>query len=182
MEVHMVRTILSILAFSLLWIDGAASAQTAKELKEKLGEPSEAYSVTEHIWMTPTFTADGQLCEMRLYPKRISSTTNYLGEDKLRHWELKDALDKLAPPETRGARTKFFGLTFLLGQMSETTFAYENVSFTFLASLHFGTADSNPSKPAPAQAEPRKSTDELSIPTDAEIAVIILSNRVCPKP
>jgi hypothetical protein len=194
MEVQMARAILSILAFSLLLVE-TAPAQTAKEVREKFGESVEVYSVAEHIWMTPTFTVDGQLCEMRLYPKRISTTTNYLGEYKLRAWELEGALDKLVPPETRGNRTKSFGLTFLLGQSSEATFAYQNVTLTFLASLHFSAPESlnlscskcftNSVKPVRAQTPPEndiKSNDGLTIPRDAEVAVITLSNRVCPKP
>jgi hypothetical protein len=178
----MARAILSILIFSLLLVD-SAPAQTAKEIKEKFGEPFEVYSIAEHIGMTPAFTADGQLCETRLYPKRISATTNYLGEDKLRYWELKDALDKLAPPETRGTPTKYFGLTFLAGQSSLTTFAFENVTFTFLASLEVGDPKNNSSaKPDGSANDAKSSTNGMSIPHGAEIAIITLTNRTCPKP
>jgi hypothetical protein len=65
--------------FLALFLFGAGNSmfgQTAAQLKDKYGEPMQAYSVSEHVWMTPKFTSDGQLCEMRLYPKHISHTTN----------------------------------------------------------------------------------------------------------
>jgi len=60
-----------------------------------------AYSVSEHIWMTPDFAADGQVCRMRFYPKRFYRGTVYLS-GYLAFPELKWILNDLVPPTSRG--------------------------------------------------------------------------------
>jgi hypothetical protein len=52
----------------------AVASQTVSEIEETHGKPTLAYSVTEHIWMTPDYAADGQVCRMRFYPKRMIAT------------------------------------------------------------------------------------------------------------
>src|SRR6266852_5702037 len=47
------------------------SAQTALDIERAYGKPVAVYSLSENIWMTPQYAADGQVCMMRLYPKRI---------------------------------------------------------------------------------------------------------------
>ena len=42
-----------------------AAGQTVSEIEGKYGKPVNAYSVSEHIWMTPDYTADGQVVEER---------------------------------------------------------------------------------------------------------------------
>src|SRR5438034_1044502 len=86
---------------------GDCFGQTAKQVQDKYGAPVSSYSVSEHIWMTPEFADDGQMCRARLYQKRISADANYLGND-LRWWELKDVLNKLAPIQNRGEKRKVF--------------------------------------------------------------------------
>lgn len=49
--------IICVLCFS------SASAQTAADLEAKFGKPAEVYSVSENIWMTPEFAADGRCAE-----------------------------------------------------------------------------------------------------------------------
>src|SRR3712207_3309528 len=92
-----------ILCFVLLFCGFAniASGQNAAQILEKYGQPVEAYSISERIWMTPEFAADGQVCKVRLYPKRISETTNFF-LDKLDYWELNKVINQLPPLETRG--------------------------------------------------------------------------------
>jgi hypothetical protein len=162
-----------------------AFGQTVTELREQYGQPIEAYSVSEHIWMTPEFAEGGQVCSMRLYPKRISATTNYLGQDKLNYWELKKVLEQLAPTETRGNETKSSGLTMLLGQVSETVRSYDNLAITFLASIHFdGPLARLPESSRVNTGEssvPKKSLDDLDVPRDAEIAAISWFGRGCPE-
>jgi hypothetical protein len=157
--------------------------QTSAQIKEKYGQPIEAYSVSENIWMTPEFTADGQVCQMRLYPKRISVTTNYLS-NKLNYWELKEVLNQLAPTETRGNRTKFFGFTLFLGQMSNIIYGYDKVSFNFLASLNlrkveFKKQDSLTSEKE--QPKDEKTNNEMIVPRDADIVTIIWKEKTCAK-
>src|SRR5437588_10847546 len=106
-----------------------AFGQTASELEGRYGKPIKAYPVSEHLWMTPEFTNDGQICRTRLYPARISADTNYLGVgDTLDLWELKDVLSQLTPPQMRGEKSQPFGMSLLLGQMAETIFTYKNVT------------------------------------------------------
>src|SRR5258705_10742005 len=79
----------------------ASFGQTASQIERKYGKPVSSYAVSEHIWMTPEFSDDGQMCRARLYPKRISADTDYL-TGALAWWELKDVLNEFAPPKTRG--------------------------------------------------------------------------------
>ena len=58
----MAKKVVVIVLLTILSCSGSAFGQTAGELREKYGRPVEAYSVSEHIWMTPDFTDDGQLC------------------------------------------------------------------------------------------------------------------------
>jgi hypothetical protein len=120
---------------ALIFVLLAASyiyAQTATDLQSQYGNPVAVYSVSEHIWMTPEYDSDVQVCRMRLYPKRISADTNYLGHD-LPFNELRDVLNALVQVETRGAKREFFGTTATGGGSAWTTYGYENVSFTFMS-------------------------------------------------
>jgi hypothetical protein len=118
-----------------LLCSGAASAQTAAELEAKFGKPAEVYSVSEHVWMTPEFTADGQVCRVRLFPKRTDGRTNYLS-DKLRSEEVANFLDALVPVGERGNKVPLnFGATVTGGGAAWTTYEYEKVTFTFISSF-----------------------------------------------
>ena len=173
----------TILLAYLFCISGVATfGQTATQFKEQYGQPIEAYSVSEHIWMTPEFAADGQICSVRLYPKRISPADNFL-TDKLYPGELTEVLEKLVPLETRGKRTEFFGLTLMLGQMASTSFNYEQVSIGFLASLTFNrTSGSGTSTLVKSTQAGQAEVQALVIPSNAEIATISWTGRVCLKP
>ena len=169
--------------FLVCFFANTTVGQTSAQIKEKYGQPIEAYSVSENIWMTPEFTVDGQVCQMRLYPKRISATTNYLS-NKLNYWELKDVINQLAPIETRGNRTKFFGLTLFLGQMSNTIYGYDKVSFSFLASLNLRKVEFKKQDSPPLEKEQpkdEKTNDEMSVPRDADIVTIIWKGKTCAK-
>ncbi len=54
-----------------------ASAQTPSDIERAYCKPVAVYSVSENIWMTPEY-ADGQVCMMRLYPKRIGPSLRYI--------------------------------------------------------------------------------------------------------
>ena len=109
----------------------AASGQKESDIEKEYGPPTQAYSLSEHIWMTPEYGIDGQICRARLYPKRIASKTNYLTRE-LPFRELKEVLDRLIPPAQRGFAKDFFGDTELGGGMGWTTYPYEKVSIVFL--------------------------------------------------
>ena len=84
--------------------------------------------------MTPEYAADGRVCFMRLYPKRIDQKTNFVGKScELDFKELKVLLNQLVPPNTRGLQNESFGQTETGGPAAWTTYAYENVTFTFVA-------------------------------------------------
>ena len=107
--------------------------QTVSELERRYGKPVSAYNVSEHIWMTPDYSSDGQVCQMRLYPKRIGPATDYLGSQLL-FPELSQVLNEIVPPHLRGLKKDGFGMTDLGGGVAWTIYGYENVSFTFISS------------------------------------------------
>jgi hypothetical protein len=124
----------------------SAFGQTVADVETKYGKPTPAYSVSEHIWMTPEYTVDRQVCRMRLYPKRIAAETNYLSR-KLPFKELQEVLNVLVPIDKRGAKKEGFGSTATGGPAAWATFAYENVTFTLVSSFpSLGYDDSPPLK------------------------------------
>ena len=117
--------------FFLVLFVTSASGQKVSDIEKEYGAPTQVYSVSEHIWMTPEYGIDGQICRARLFPKRISHKTNYLWKELPFH-ELREVLNRLIPPAQRGFAKEFFGDTELGGGMGWTTYAYENVSIVFL--------------------------------------------------
>jgi hypothetical protein len=107
--------------------------QTVSELERKYGKPVSAYNVSEHIWMTADFSSDGQVCQMRLYPKRIGPKTDN-HRSQLVFPELTEVLNEIVPPHLRGLKKDGFGQTSLGGGTAWTIYAYENVSFNFISS------------------------------------------------
>ena len=110
-----------------------ALGQTSSEVERRYGKPVPVYSVSEHIWMTPDYSPDGQVCRMRLYPKRLGWEKDYLGSQLL-FPELKQTLNEIVPPHRRGSKKDGFGLSSLGGGIVWTTYEYENVSFTLIFS------------------------------------------------
>lgn len=108
-------------------------AQTVSEVERRYGKPVPVYSVSEHIWMTPEYSADGQVCRMRLYPRRLGPKMDYLGSQLL-FPELSQVLNEIVPPPLRGSKEDGFGQTSLGGGTAWTTYEYENVSFSFIFS------------------------------------------------
>ena len=128
------RSILVIIV-TLTVCANTALGQTASDIERKYGNPVTAYPVSEHIWMTPEYAADGQICMARLYPKRISANSNYYFTD-LPSDELKGVLNQLVPPDSRGAkRYGDYAVSELGGGISRTTYPFEKVTFTFLLSF-----------------------------------------------
>ncbi len=109
----------------------STSGQKVSDIEKSYGTPTQVYSLSEHIWMTPEFGIDGEICRARLYPKRISPKTDYLAKE-LPFQELKDVLSQLIPPAQRGAAKEFFGDTELGGGIGWTTYSYDNVSIVFI--------------------------------------------------
>lgn len=180
--------LIAVLLFSLT----ASSAQTASEIESEFGKPTNAYSVSANIWMTPDFAADGQVCRMRLYQKRISGNTNYVG--KLTFADFKDVVDRLVPPEIRGVRGEPFdenGST-MGGGVIWATFTYEIVRITYSAGFRISAADFKDSKPFnfeemfnslppedPKEAAKPKSEFETHKSSPVEIVTITWLQRKC---
>jgi len=81
----------------------SALGQSASDIEAKYGKPTNVYAVSQNIWMTPEYTADGQVCEMLLYPRRIAPDAINLS-NKLPFDELQIVLNKLVPVNTRGVQ------------------------------------------------------------------------------
>ena len=124
------KLMLLILMFSAVHVE----SQTVSEIEKTQGKPTLAYSVSENIWMTPDFAADGQVCRMRFYPKRFDRKAVKLG-GHLVFSELKSVLNQTVSPSLRGNKKTSFGFSNIGGGMVETVYEYENVTFTFLYSL-----------------------------------------------
>src|SRR5262245_10326616 len=120
------KILLLLLVFTLSTIPVAA--QTAIEIEQAFGKPILAYTVTEHIWMTPDFNADGEVCRMRFYPRRTDFYGSYLGGN-LRLEELKRILNQIVPPARRGKVITIDGLSNIGGGIIQTPYSYEKVTF-----------------------------------------------------
>jgi len=113
---------------------GSVAGQTAKDIEATYGQRESVFSVSEHLWMTPTYGADNQVCMMRLYPKLVSPDTNYL-DAKLDLDEVLKFIDHLVPIDTRGARKDLFGMSDLGGGVIWTRFNYEQARFVFISTF-----------------------------------------------
>lgn len=116
--------------FLILFVT-SASGQKVSDIEKEYGTPTQAYSLSEHIWMTPEYGIDGEICRARLYPKRIALKTDFLAKE-LPFQELIEVLNRLIPPAQRGNAREFFGETQIGGGVGWTTYSYENVSVVFI--------------------------------------------------
>jgi hypothetical protein len=112
----------------------SAFGQTASDIEMKYGKPTKVYSVSERIWMTPEYTADGQVCRIRLYPKRISADASYLSKERPFE-EFMVAVDQLVPLNKRGAKKEPFGGWATGGRAQWAIFKYEKVMIMYSASF-----------------------------------------------
>lgn len=108
--------------------------QTAADVEMRYGKPETVYSVSEHLWMTPAYAADGQVCLMRFYPKSIAPRVNYLN-DWLDMDEVLMIINELIPLKARGSRKDSFGMSSTGGGAVWTNFEYDRVTFTFSSSF-----------------------------------------------
>ena len=68
--------------FFLVLFVTSASGQKISDIEKEYGTPTQAaYSLSEHIWMTPEYGTDGEICRARLDPKRIALKTDYLAKE-----------------------------------------------------------------------------------------------------
>lgn len=125
----------------------ASFGQTASDIEREYGRPTNAYSVSEYIWMTPEFAVDGQVCRMRLYPKRISGNTNYVSRE-LPFDDFRHVVDQMVPLDKRGAKREPFDSGWATGGGAMwAIFTYEKVRITYAAGFKVGPNDWKESKP-----------------------------------
>jgi hypothetical protein len=162
--------------------------QTVSEVERKYGEPVSVYSVGEHIWMTPDYSADGQVCRMRLYPRRLGVETDYL-ISQLPFAELRLVLNEVVPPHLRGPKKDGFGLTSFGGGTAWTTYDYEKVSFAFIFSYKLDPAalknaqpllgPDPPDLPRPKKTPPSINDFAGSQNSPTEVVTISWNQRPC---
>jgi hypothetical protein len=183
-----VKTTLTVVIF-LLCVTSALG-QTASEIESRFGRPVHVYSVTEHIWMTADYASDGQVCQMKLFPKRVGPGTDYLS-NQLPFEELKLILNQLVPSPSRGIKGESFGLTDTGGGIAWTTYPYEKVSFSFTFRLRLSKESLKESEPIsfsadeilsyrkPAKIPPSDDDFNNSQTTNLEIVTIKWTSRKC---
>ena len=109
-------------------------AQTLLDIETKYAKQVDVYSISERLWMTPSYDSQGQVCMMRVYPKAVSKNANYL-DSSLDMDETLRFINELFPVYTRGRRGEGFGLSSLGGGVALAGFHYEHVKFVFVSSL-----------------------------------------------
>jgi hypothetical protein len=188
------KTMLRLFALTLALSPSLAFSQTTQDIEAAYGKPLKAYSVSEHILMTPQYAADGLVCVMRLYPRHIGPNANYLSS-RLPFEELKAVLNRLVPPGTRGLRSGSFGRTATGGPAAWTTYDYERVTFTFIspfgplrydgATLRKGEFVFSAQPDSVKKPEPRAATDDdfaSHLSADTEIVEVTWNDRKCTAP
>ena len=107
--------------------------QTISQMDIEFGKPIKAYSVSEFIWMTPEYAIDGQVCRMRLYPKRISADTNYHSKE-LPFDDFRNVVEQIVPLNKRGAKKLPFDSLWTIGGGAKwAIFTYEKVRIIYSA-------------------------------------------------
>jgi len=167
----------------------SAFGQSRAEIEAKFGQPVNAYPVGERIWMSPEYALDGQVCRMIFYPRRFSSTTNYL-TNQLPFDEFRSVIDAIVPVAIRGAQKEPFrnGLWNGGGGARWTNFIYERVTISYVAGFQVNPAlglgepvtlsDNEVSK---RQEKPKPIKEDFSLYSDstAEIVTVRWNDRKC---
>lgn len=130
--------------------------------------------VRNSVQLFPKFDEQGQICQVVLQPNRYSNDTVFLGRILLKGSEIEEVLDVLAPQNTRGEKTQFWGFSLLLGQSSQTIYAYENVKIGLSNSIRFGRTSDKEDIPVTRETGTDKNTFG-----SAEVAVITWTKRQC---
>ena len=162
--------------------------QSRADIEAKFGQPVNAYAVGERIWMSPEYASDGQVCRMTFYPRRFSSTTNYL-INELSFDEFRSAIDSIVPVAIRGAQKEPLGngVWNVGGGGRWANFVYERVTITYVASLHINAAlgmgepvllDNEVSK---QQEKPKPIKEDFSLyrNSNAEMVTVQWNDRKC---
>lgn len=144
-----------------------ALAQTQIEVDGKYTKLSNMYLVSDNIWMSARYSADSQVCEMVLFPKRVSESTVHLN-NIIPFDELKKVLEEVAPLSQRGKEYPG-GFTWIGGSIATTVYAYENVTIDFRSTLRLGPFKSEGGQDS-AQKTPLKAKEDGSVNIDLQLA------------
>lgn len=158
---------------------GTAFGQTSSEVEEKYGASIKTYLVSEHIWMTPIYTNDGQVCQMILFPRRLGPHSIYLG-NTLPIWELKTVLEQIVPSSERGKMVVPSGSTLAGGRSLTTIYKYEKVTIDFRSSGCYEVIKPEEEKKSqPKQLMPGEKDDtiEIELQLDKMRGPNVLSNQ-----
>ena len=128
-----IALMLSVLVLCCTGVQG----QSLYDIESKYGKRVNVYSVSEKLWMSPTYDSQGQMCLMRVFPKTVSENTNYFSES-LDIEETLRFINELVPVHTRGRREDGAGLSDLGGGIIWTRFNFEHVRFVFISSFRLG--------------------------------------------
>ena len=184
------------LAIAILLLSvSSVVGQTRSELEKKYGVPIAVYLVSESIWMTPEYTSDGQVCMMKLHPRRFAPNSNKISPS-LPFEELTKVLNQLVPPRTRGTKIEPFNTGAAGGGVEWMSYAYQNVEFSFVSSFRPNPDSWKTRKeyvfsvkpdPAPAQLKSKDvaPSDNDFFPSEVssiEIVNIKWNGRQCAKP
>jgi len=180
---RIVRLAIVMTVFSAVSVFG----QSREEIEAKFGQPVSAYSVSETIWMSPEYASDGQVCRMAFYPRRFSSTENFLRND-LPFDEFRSVIDTIVPVALRGAQKEPFGNGLWLtgGGVRWATFIYERVTIQYGAGFRvdprLGLGESLNLDEAPKVMEkPRPVKEDFSAysGSTAEMVIVRWNDRKC---
>ena len=125
-----ITLITAVVALSCIFVNG----QNLQEVERTYRKQADVYLVGQRLWMTPSYSEDGQVCMMRVYPKTISKNDNYL-DPNLDIDEALSFINLLFPVSTRGRRADGFGLSDLGGGVIWTRFDYDNVRLVFISTF-----------------------------------------------
>lgn len=134
--------VLSILVLCCAGVQG----QSLYDIESKYGKRVNVYSVSEKLWMSPTYDRQGQMCLMRVFAKTVSETTNY-HDPYLDIDETLRFINELVPVHTRGRREDGAGMSDLGGGIIWTRFNFERVRFVFISSFRLTKLPEKNSEP-----------------------------------
>jgi len=112
----------------------AVNAQDSQEIERTYRKQADVYLIGEALWMTPSFSENGQVCMMRVYPRAISENTNFL-DPYLNASAVLTFINASFPLNTRGRRRDGFGMSDSGGGVVWTHFGYDYVRFVFVSSI-----------------------------------------------
>jgi hypothetical protein len=182
---EVMRVILPILILCLFL--STAHGQTSKAFEKDYGKPTDGYSASAHISMTPEYSSDGQVCRARLNRKQLSKGMKPVSK-ALPFEELKGVLNQLIPPRLRGAIKDPFRVTDLGGREGWTTYSYENVSIVFAFPVDIDPKDWKGAFTFPVENSPPKqeskpilsSNSDFSPNDGIEVVMVTWTHRPCP--